>query len=502
MKKNSYNTSVLLLVGILLVVAVISENYFFRLDLTKGKIYSLSNATKGILKNLKEPVTVTAYFTKNLPPDLAKVKQNFKDMLIEYNSLSKGKVVYKFENPSKNQKTEAEAMRAGIQPVLFNVRQKDEMKQQKVFMGAKIQKGDNYEVIPFVNPKGSIEYDLSTAIKKLSVKNKPLIGFVEGQGETPIKYFQQVMKELKVLYNVKPLRLNDSIKNLYDYKTLIINAPKDSFNLQQMKIMDDYLHQGGNIYIAMNRVEGNLRRLTGNAVNTGLETWLSKKGLQVVNGFIVDESCGNIGVSQRTGGGFSMTTQIKFPYLPIITHFADHPITKGLEEVVMKFSSPMHYTGDSSYTFTPLAFSSKHAGVEKSPVYFNINKHWGPNDFKDKNLIVAGLLVGKNKGRIIVITNGDFAINGSSRTARRLQPDNVNLMVNSIDWLSDDTGLINLRTKSITSRPIKQLSDSTKLFLKWLNFLLPILLVIIYGLIRMQYRTNQRIKRMEEGYVK
>ena len=92
-------------------------------------------------------------------------------------------------------------------------------------------------------------------------------------------------------------------------------------------------------------------------------------------------------------------------------------------------------------------------------------------------------------------------MNGEGQQAQQLQPDNVNLLVNSIDWLSDATGLINLRTKGVTSRPLDQIEDGTKAMLKWGNFLLPIILVIIYGIIRMQRRKKLRIKRMEENYV-
>jgi len=73
-------------------------------------------------------------------------------------------------------------------------------------------------------------------------------------------------------------------------------------------------------------------------------------------------------------------------------------------------------------------------------------------------------------------------------------------MVNSIDWLSDDTGLIELRTKGVVSRPIDQLEEGTQNLLKYLNFLLPIILVLIYGFIRMQRKKITRIKRMEESY--
>jgi hypothetical protein len=73
-------------------------------------------------------------------------------------------------------------------------------------------------------------------------------------------------------------------------------------------------------------------------------------------------------------------------------------------------------------------------------------------------------------------------------------------MVNSIDWMSDATGLIDLRTKGVQYRPIDELEDGTKSLLKYLNFLLPIILVMIYGLVRMQANRIRRIKRMEENY--
>ena len=110
--------------------------------------------------------------------------------------------------------------------------------------------------------------------------------------------------------------------------------------------------------------------------------------------------------------------------------------------------------------------------------------------------VVAALLSGKISGdrdsRIILISDGDFAVNGEERQAMQQQPDNISLLVNSIDWLSDQTGLIELRTKGVTSRPIDQMEDGTKTLLKWINFLIPILLIIIFGFIRFQRNRNLR----------
>jgi ABC-type uncharacterized transport system involved in gliding motility auxiliary subunit len=115
---------------------------------------------------------------------------------------------------------------------------------------------------------------------------------------------------------------------------------------------------------------------------------------------------------------------------------------------------------------------------------------------------VEGNFAGNNPSKMVVFGDGDFAVNGSGQNAQRLQEDNVNLMANAIDWLSDDTGLIALRTKGVSSRPIDpDLEVATKTFLKYLNFLLPIILVIVVGFIRYQYRRNLRNKWMTEKYV-
>jgi ABC-type uncharacterized transport system involved in gliding motility auxiliary subunit len=202
---------------------------------------------------------------------------------------------------------------------------------------------------------------------------------------------------------------------------------------------------------------------------------------------------------------FTYNTTVKFPYLPMIAKFADHPITKGLESVLLPFASTISYTGDTTKTFVPLAQTSELSGTQQAPVYFDVSKQWGQADFPMKGLTVAGVLSGPIAGQtsstIVLIGDGDFAVNGEGDQARQQSADNVSLLVNSIDYLSDDTGLIELRTKGVTNRPLKQIEDGKKAFIKYLNFLLPLLLVIIYGIFRSQYNRNLRNKRMEEGHV-
>lgn len=146
--------------------------------------------------------------------------------------------------------------------------------------------------------------------------------------------------------------------------------------------------------------------------------------------------------------------------------------------------------------------TSKKSGTVPSPIYrFDINKQWTDRDFSQSNLVVAAVLSGKLSGlkdsRIVVVSNGSFAVNGERRQGQQVQPDNVNLMANSVDWLSDDTGLIELRTKEVTSRPLDQTDDAKKMFLKYLNFLLPIILIVGYGIFR--FSEEQKHKSEKNG---
>jgi gliding-associated putative ABC transporter substrate-binding component GldG len=502
-KGKSIATQILLIIAVLLVINILSERFFFRLDFTEDRRYTLSKATKDILKQLQEPVTVTAYFTENLPPDLSVTRKDFKDLLVEYANLSKGKILYEFVDPNKDQATEQKAFQSGVQPVLVSTREKDEATQKKVFMGAVVQMGNDKEVIPFMQPGTAMEYSLSTSIKKLSVANKPMIGLLQGHGEPGIASMSQVMQSLTVLYQVIPVYLKEG-DNLGQYKTIVIVSPKDTIPYAHLLLLDGYLAQGGNLVIAMDRVDGDLSTVQGKSIETGLERWLSEKGLVVENNFVVDANCGSVGVQQRQGV-FNFTTNVKFPFLPIINSFEDHPITKGIEQVLLPFASTITYTGDATKTFTPLANSSNKSGTLSPPLYFDVNKKWSDADFPLSKLTVGALLTGQISGnaesRIVIFSDGQFAINGEGQRAQQLSPDNVSLLVNSIDFLSDDTGLIDLRTKGVTSRPLDQIEDGKKAFLKWLNFLLPIILIIIYGIIRMQQKRNLRVKRMEKGYV-
>jgi hypothetical protein len=250
----------------------------------------------------------------------------------------------------------------------------------------------------------------------------------------------------------------------------------------------------------MNRVEGDLQNGYGTGLETGLESWLLEKGLHVNANIVTDQYCINATMQQQIGNTIQLSS-IAIPYIPRINQFSDHPVTQGLEEVILPFASTLDYAGDTTIVYTPLMFTSELSGTQGTPSYLDIQKRWTRADFPLKNQVLGAVLegpvTGKADSRMVVIADGDFAVNEGGQ---QINQDNVNLLVNGIDWLSDDTGLIELRTKGVSSRPIRKMEDGTRSLVKWLNFLLPVLLVLIYGLIRYQLRKSKRIARMEADF--
>jgi len=496
--KLRFKYYIALMIGILVLLNILASRFFIRLDLTEDQRYTLSETTKDILKELHEPVTVTAYFSEDLQPQFDQLRNDFKDLLLEYASRSNHQLVFEFINPNEDPQEEQKAIQAGIQTVMIEAREKDQATTKKAYMGALIQIGEQSETIPFIQAGAQMEYDLTTAIKKMTVPDKEAIGFIVGHGEPSLAEQMQVVQGLEVLYVPEEVELSDSV-NLGKYTTLAWINPQDTIPEAHFAYVDDFLQQGGKLFIAYNNVEAELNQSMGFAKYTGMSPWLEEKGIKVNKDFIIDASCSAITVQQRQGF-FTVNRQINFPYLPILSHFADHPITSGLGTMLMEFGSSLAFEGDSSSRFTPLIFTSDKSDVQSVPLYFDISKQWQESDFTAAKLPVAALLE-KDPYKLVVVSDGDLAINGLDEEARQVPPDNANFIVNAIDFMSDDTGLIQLRSKQLKLRPLDQLEESQKKWIKIINFSLPLLIIIGIGIYRQQRRKINRLKIKGESYV-
>ena len=503
MQKKTIVTQLMIILAIIIVANLLSNQLYFRLDFTEDQRYTLSGASKDILANLDDVITVSAYFSEDLPPQLLSNRKDFEDMLIEYEQRSGGNVVYEFINPNEDQSKEQEVQQNGIGPIMINVRENDRVQQMRAYMGAVLQMGDRKEIIPLVQPGAAMEYELTSSIKKLSVQDKPKVAFLSGHGEATLASIPQLRQQLNVLYEVEEYSIMDEESIPTYYRAIAIVSPSDTIPQNHFAKLDEYLRSGGKLFVAYSNVQGDLQQ--GRLVtspNIGMVDWLRLKGVNVGADFIVDAQCATITVQQRQGF-FTINSQKEFPFFPQISNFEDHPITKGLDEITFTFTSSIVPIGqDTSIAATPIIYTSENSGIERAPSFVDIQKRWTQNDFgmgaQSLGVAMQGLEGGL--GKMVVFGNGDFFINGEDQQVRQVSPDHVNLASNAIDWLADDTGLIDLRTKGITSRPLENIEDGTKEALKYANVFVPIFLLLIYAFVRRLQNQRKRQKWMQGNF--
>lgn len=497
--KQDRRISVALIIGIVAVIFLLSRQYFFRIDLTEDKQYTMSQATKTILRDLEDPVDVKAYFSKKLPAEFEQVKNDFQNLLVEYNNISKGKVNFRFIDPGETPESEQEAAQNGIQPILINVREKDEASQKKAFMGAVIEYGDQKEILPFIGQQTAMEYELTTAIKKISVQDKPSLGMIQGHGEPGLNQLLQVAQALSVTYNIEPFDLGAEASVPQRFQAVLLVNPIDSMPEDQFVKLNSYLANGGKVIAAVNAVNGDLSTASGTAVNHNVFQWLASLGVNIEPTFVLDASCASVTVQQQRTGFFSFASQINFPYLPLVSSFPEHQVTKGLEAVVFQFASPITYSANAEGSFFPLVTTSEKAGTQQAPLTFDVQRQWTQADFPMSKIILGGVVEGVKgnpEGKLVVFSDSDFFVSAQGN----VNPDNVNLLVNTVEWLCDKSGLSELRTKGVVYRPIKDMEEGERAMIKYTNFLLPIILVVAFGIWRSQRNRSIRMRRMQEKF--
>jgi gliding-associated putative ABC transporter substrate-binding component GldG len=501
--KQQAITRVLIILGIIIVVNVLFFSINWRLDFTADKRYTLSETTKASLKNLEEPLTITAYFSEKLPADIQLVKNDFRHLLEEYSKYSGNKVVFSFVNPQKDSRTQKQVEQKGIIPQIHNMRKKDKFEQQQVYLGAEVQYGENSEIIPAIQPGAPMEYALTFAIRKISTNEKPSIAIIKGHGEAGFADLSYVNEALSALYQLQEFELTDESTIPPHIKTIAIINPVDSFSPKQLEEISSFMGAGGSVFIAHGYVKGDLSGQPPKSyINaTGLENWLQRYGILLKKNLVIDEQSTQITVQQRQGN-YVINTPLNFPYIPFFSTFGDHLITKGMESMLIPFASEIEFVhSDTSIKAYPLVFTSEFSGVELAPANIDITRQWNRQNFNRSRIPIAyaieGNLVGNTPSKLVVISNGEFALNDQQGRFQGT-PDNINFFAGAVDWLSDESGLADLRTKTISARPIKQISDRKKNSIKYLNVLLPILIIVIIGIVRVRIQKN-KVRKWKQG---
>jgi len=523
--QGSFNrvTFILLLLGVLILVNLISINFFTRFDLTEGRIYTLADASKDAVANLQDRLTVKAFFTKDLPPPYSSLARYLKDQLEEYRAHSNGKFYFEFVDPTEENELASEAQSYQVAPVQLQVVESDKIELKKVYMGLVFLYGDKHETIPVIQSTAGLEYDITSTIKKIIADRVLRIGFLTGHGEAETSSEMTALAgSLQKNYEVAPVTIEEGKLVPDNIDVLLIIRPKAEFSEWDQFAIDQFIMHGGRTAFLMNKIEANLQEARANRIaGLNLDELTKSYGFRITDDLVYDQKCGMITIRQG-GGFFTIQNSIPYPFFPNIRNFdEENAMVKNMEELMLYFPSsiePVKFENDSveaSHSFTPLAWTSKKSG--RMIGRFEINPTVGSfknMNFPDSALVVAATLVGSFKSyftdkdipltesgapytgdflpasqatRIVVIGDGNFPTDQylTSRSS-------ADFFLNMVDWLAQDESLIHIRTREITSRPLADVSEPMKRFIKYLNILLPSILVIIFGIVRWQMRKKQK----------
>ncbi len=224
---------------LIILINVAGITLFFRLDLTRNNVYSISEASQQVVSTLSEPLTINVFFTKNLPAPHNHTERYLRDLLQEYTIHANQYFNYRFYDVSPEEgdidqeakENQELARNYGVHPVQIRVIEKDEVKFQKAYMGLVLIHGDLIERIPTITSTDGLEYELTTAIQKLNNKVSALLRLPE---KIRVKLF--FSSSLKV---VAPyMRLNDLPELPKKIEDVVEKANEKNYGKLQFEHLD------------------------------------------------------------------------------------------------------------------------------------------------------------------------------------------------------------------------------------------------------------------------
>lgn len=539
-------------VVILVLINLLSSQYFFRVDLTEEKRYSIHSATRALLAGLDDDVHVEVFLAGELNAGFRRFQKRIRETLEMFRVYSGNRIQYTFTDPATalsqkaRQEFMAELAAKGIQPTNVIDTRNGERVEKIIFPGVVISYGGAEKGVMLLkgNKAGTpeeeinesiegIEFEIANAIYKLTDPSPSQIGWVSGHGEldgVPVSDFQEAVAEL---YPVKRVTLRDP--GLSSYHALIIAKPTQPFSPADKYQLDQYIMHGGSVLFMLDRLDASMDSIRqanyfAFPYETQLDDQLFRYGLRVNADLVQDRYAARYPVitGQRQDG----TPQIhlmEWPFFPLINRFTEHAITRNLDRVIMRFVSSIDTVKAEGVKKIPLLFTSEYARKLSAPVNVNINelrRDLSAEQFTEAFIPVAYLLEGtftslyKNRflpegaeentfraeslpTSLIVVSDGDLARNEVNPRTREPFPlgfdpfsnytfANRDLLLNMIAYLVDEDGLIRARNREIVMRPLdREQIAAERLTWQVMNLGLPLALLVIFGVLRAYWRRRK-----------
>ena len=526
----------------LIIIYFLSNVFYFRMDITSDKKYTLSDYTRKLLNELPDNVQVIIYLDGSLDSDYLRLKKAAVELLDEFNARSSRKIAYSFHNPNQAKNEEErknrrlQLLNRGItDEILVETDNEGRITQKSVFPWADVILGKDTVSVCLLSEYAresnrerinasieDLEYRLTEALTDLTETEVPEIAFLEGRGELPEIYVYDAVEALSKRYSVFRGSIAE-IDEIPPYKALIIAGPTQKFSEKEKYLLDRYLVSGGSIFILMTGAVVSYEDLRQSGKSASMVNDVNLADLFFRYGFRINpvllQDVQSVSIPLKVGDDNQTFHSAPWYFAPALNPSGNHPITRNSAPVKAEFVSSIDFTGDNAdikkfvllttsarthVVSVPEMISPDAARVKETAEYFNqsniptavlleglfpsaFENRFPPDGvrFRDKPTAKPGKIIVAGSANII---RNEIRWSNNTGTALPLGYDsymdrqfgNRDFVVNSVNYLSGNESRIFLRNKHNTLRLLdKTKINSEKNFWSMTNIGIPILILIV-----------------------
>lgn len=554
MKQNIKHIAIILIA--IIAINFISSKVYKRFDLTSDNRYTLSEAALNTIDNVDSPIIVDVFLEGDFPSEFKRLQAETKQLLEEFAAYNNN-INFKFINPieddaSREQNIQSLSQR-GLTPMQLSVQESGKSSQALIFPWALASYNNQTVKIPLVKNKiganqqelvsnsvQHLEYAFADGFSKLVNPKRRKVAVLKGNGQLEDKYIADFIKTLGSYYYTAAFTL-DSVetnpKGTFDklktYDLIVSAKPTEAFTEAEKMVLDQFTMNGGKSLWMIDAVamdKDSLYNESGKSYATTRELNLTdfffKYGVRI-NPVLVNDLY-SAPITLAIGEGSNTQFQpVKWQYSPLAQNANNHPIVNNLNLVKLDFANQID-TLKNDIEKTILLKSSPLSKLDGTPKEISlemVKQEPDPSLYNKGNQTLAVLLEGeftsvynnrikpfklsegKNKSvptKMVIVADGDVVKNDVGRSGpQELGFDrwtgqlygNKEFLLNAVNYLLDDDGLINIRTKEIAIAFLDEQKVATQKT-KWqtINLLLPLVLLALFGFAFNYFRKKKYAK--------
>lgn len=483
------NLSKIVIILILTVIGFLLFTFFpVHFDFSKNSAYTLSPATKKTIQSIKKPLTIQVFLSSDLPTKLLPLKTDVLELLQEYKKSGKN-ILVTTRDPKNDTKAADKIKEYGIPQMQFSQLEQNKYQVSTAYFAVVLTYEDKTEIIPQVTDYPSLEYNLTAAIFRMTRSELPSIAIVGEQenlvqtNSDPLLLLKQALSQQYSITSVQLKTIQAEDKDSFNkkYASIIVVDPENQkYESEEIALLKSYFESGGKIIALSGGTSIDEQTLSASASQNNMNELTASYGATIKNNLVLSTAAEYVNF-----GNTQSQFLVAYPFW-IRTNTFDEK--SGLFANIQYFSFPwvseIEVSIKNNIKVSPLILSSKRSWAQTEPFTLNPDTIAQPKatDLKERTL---GILLENTKGGKMVVVGssrfpyGQYIGQGSG---------NLDFILNTIDTFSSNGALVGIRSRSLSSYPIADMSDGQKNIYKYVAILSFPLLWGIYGGIRLLRR--------------